>query len=137
MRDRWHILLTNVSSDVTAKELFEIYALGWNIETRFKAWKQSLNLGKVFKGVSNEDHYEFLILAVLIQQLIGFNLAARLSQLKKVVLSMEKLFEALSAHLSALSQSTLSDPIRLRISHVSIEKRSRQPAHVQWFNLLS
>jgi hypothetical protein len=137
VRDGWHILLTNVSSDVTAKELFEIYALRWNIETRFKAWKQSLNLGKVFKGVSNEDHYESLILAALIQQLIGFNLAARLSQLKKVVLSMEKLFEALSAQLSALSQSTLSDPIRLRISHVSIEKRSHQPAHVQWLNLLS
>ena len=136
MRDGWHILLTNFSSDVTAKELFEIYALRWNIETRFKAWKQSLNLGKVFKGVSNEDHYESLILAALIQQLIGFNLAARLSQLKKVVLSMEKLFEALSAQLSALSQSTLSYPIRLRISHVSIEKRSRQPAHVQWLNLL-
>ena len=137
VRDGWHILLTNVSSDVTPKELFEIYALRWNIETRFKAWKQSLNLSKVFKGVSNEDHYESLILAALIQQLIGFNLAARISQLKNVVLSMEKLFEALSAHLSALSQSTLSDPIRLRISHVSIEKRSRQPSHVQWFNLLS
>ena len=50
---------------------------------------------------------------------------------------MEKLFEALSAYLNALSQSTLSDPIRLRISHVNIEKRSRQPAHVQWINLLS
>ena len=87
--------------------------------------------------MSNEDHYESLILAALIQQLIGFNLAARISQLKNVVLSMEKLFEALSAHLSALSQSTLSDPIRLRISHVSIEKRSRQPSHVQWLNLLS
>jgi IS4 transposase len=62
VRDGWHILLTNVSSDVTAKELFEIYALRWNIETRFKAWKQSLNLAKVFKGVSNEDHYESLIL---------------------------------------------------------------------------
>ena len=137
VRDGWHILLTNVSSDVTPKELFEIYALRWNIETRFKAWKQSLNLSKVFKGVSNEDHYESLILAALIQQLIGFNLAARISQLKNVVLSMEKLFEALSAHLSALSQSTLSDSIRLRISHVSIEKRSRQPSHVQWLNLLS
>jgi len=137
VRDGWHILLTNVSSDVTPKELFEIYALRWNIETRFKAWKQSLNLGKVFKGVSNEDHYESLILAALIQQLIGFNLAARLSKLKNVALSMEKLFEALSAHLSSLRQSTLSAPIRLRISHISIEKRSRQPAHVQWLNLLS
>ncbi|PQJ30159.1 hypothetical protein BSZ32_17895 [Rubritalea profundi] len=83
VRDGGHILLTNVSSDVTAKELFEIYALRWNIETRFKACKQSLNLGKVFKGVNNDDHYESLILAALIQQLIGFNLAAHLSQLKK------------------------------------------------------
>lgn len=137
VRDGWHILLTNVSSDVTAKELFDIYALRWNIEIRFKAWKQSLNLGKVFKGVSNEDHYESLILAALIQQLIGFNLAARLGQLKNVVLSMEKLFEALSAHLSSLRQSTLNDPIRLRISHISIETRRRQPAHDQWLNLLS
>ena len=137
VRDGWHILLTNVNSDVTAKELFGIYALRWNIETRFKAWKQSLNLGKVFKGVSNEDHYESLILAALIQQLIGFNLAARLSQLKNVALSMETLFEALFTHLSALSQSSLSDPIRLRICQISIEKRKRQPAHDQWLNLLS
>lgn len=37
------------------------------IGTRFKAWRQSLNLSKVFKGMSNEDHYESLILAALIQ----------------------------------------------------------------------
>ncbi len=49
VRDGWHILLTNVSSEVTTKELFEIHALRWNAETRHKTWKQSLNLNKVFK----------------------------------------------------------------------------------------
>lgn len=63
--DRWHILhLTNISPDVTSRELLEIYALRCDIETQFKACKKLLNLGKGFKGVSKQDHSESLILAL-------------------------------------------------------------------------
>jgi hypothetical protein len=72
-RDGWHILLTNLDSSVSSEDLFEIYSLRWNIEVRFKAWKQALNMKQVFNTVSNYDHHQALIYAALIFQLITLN----------------------------------------------------------------
>jgi hypothetical protein len=137
VRDGWHILLTNVGTDVTAKELFDIYSVRWNIETRFKAWKQSLNLKNVFNRVSNEAHHECLILAALIQQLIGFNLATQLRKFKTISLSIEKLFEVLTTHLNSLNRNSMHHPIRFSISQISLDRRVRQSSHNQYLNLLS
>ena len=41
------------SADFKAKELFDIYEVRWSIETRFKAWKQSLNFKKTLKRCSH------------------------------------------------------------------------------------
>lgn len=66
VRDGWHLILTNLEEALNAEMLFELYSIRWNIETRFKAWKQSLDLKATLKRYSNLRHLESIALAALI-----------------------------------------------------------------------
>lgn len=125
MRDGWHILLTNLDESVSSEDLFEIYSLRWNIEVRFKAWKQAINMKQVFNTVRNYDHHQALIYAALIFQLITLNVAASL-KLGGRILSLENFSKEIASRL--LENADLGKEICFKFDprHIIMEKRKRK-----------
>ena len=125
MRDGWHILLTSLDETHTAKELFEIYRLRWNIEVRFKAWKQAINMKSLFCRASNFHHQEALIYAALIFQLIALNVAANLD-LRGEALSLENFAKGVAKSIGIVT-SAADLTFEFDPRHVLMEKRKRKP----------
>ena len=126
VRDGWHILLTNLDDEMKSEELFEIYRLRWNVEVRFKAWKQSINMKSVFKTVSNYDHLQALIYAALIFQLITLNLAAKLEIGDRVV-SLENFSSEIASRILEIVRHTKTVDFTFDSRHILMEKRKRKP----------
>ena len=125
VRDGWHILLTNLSEPVSKKDLFEMYRLRWNIEVRFKAWKQAINMKSVFNTVSNYDHHQALIYAALIFQLITLNAAANLKVGGRVV-SLENFSKEIASRLLEITNLELAVDFEFDPRHILMEKRKRK-----------
>lgn len=123
IRDGWHIMLTNLGDEVVLEELFEMYRLRWNIEVRFKAWKQAINMNQLFKRVSSYEHYESLIYAALIFQLITLHVAAQL-KIGKRALSLENFSHCVAAHILNLHKD-IAALLEFDRRHILIEKRKR------------
>ena len=125
VRDGWHILLTNLDENHSSDDLFEIYRLRWNIEVRFKAWKQAINMKSLFCRASNFHHQEALIYAALIFQLITLNVAANLD-LRGRVLSLENFSKDIAKAIGIVTR--LADlTFEFDPRHVLMEKRARKP----------
>jgi len=129
IRDGWHIILTNLSADYRATELFDFYSLRWNIELKFKAWKQSLCLKPTLKRFTNYHHLACIALAALIQQLITHHIFARIIALSKRAISYEKLSEVISSHFGSLACSNLASNIVVEERHVRMDQRKRKSLH--------
>ncbi len=125
VRDGWHILLTNLTEEVTEEELFEIYRLRWNIEVRFKAWKQAIKMKDVFDGVSNYYHYESLIYAALIFQLITLNVASAL-KIGERTLSLENFSIAVASVLVGVRVINECISMEFDPRHILMERRKRK-----------
>ncbi|MFT5905631.1 MAG: IS4 transposase [Cryomorphaceae bacterium] len=117
--------MTNLDESVSSEDLFEIYSLRWNIEVRFKAWKQSINMKQVFNTVSNYDHQQALIYVALIFQLIMLNIAASLN-LGGRVLSLENFSKEIASRF--LENTDLEKEICFKFDtrHIIMEKRKRK-----------
>ena len=126
VRDGWHLILTNLDQDVTAKELFEIYSIRWSVEIRFKAWKQSLNMKPTLKRYTNYHHLCCIARAALIQQLVVNHISMMAIVRVKRALSYEKVSEVISQQLGTLTLSSLGAPLTLEERHVWMDKRSRK-----------
>ena len=123
-RDGWHILLTSLDETHTAKGLFEIYRLRWNIEVRFKAWKQAINMKSLFCRASNFHHQEALIYAALIFQLITLNVGASLD-LRGRTLSLENFSKDIAKAIGIVTRhADLTFTFDTR--HILMEKRARK-----------
>ncbi|MEM7601380.1 MAG: IS4 family transposase [Verrucomicrobiota bacterium] len=127
IRDGWHLLITNISSEDAATEtLFAIYRMRWDIEIQFRGWKQSLNLEKALNRKSSEGHLMALILAGMIHQILGMRLRQRFEPIyRRGQLSVEKLLEELGQfHLAA---STFESIVNFKpdARHISKEERKR------------
>jgi len=129
IRDGWHLIVTSLDTDFKAKELFDLYAIRWSIETRFKAWKQSLNLKSALKRYSNFHHLCCIALVGLIHQLIINHLWIHLSAHSKRSLSYEKVSEVVTLIMSSLSLNDLNRPITIEERHVRMDKRKRKSLH--------
>jgi transposase len=125
VRYGWHLLLTNLPEKITKEELFEIYRLRWNIEVRFKAWKQAIRMKDVFDGVSNFYHYESLIYAALIFQLITLNVAASL-KIGDRTLSLENLSVAVASILVGIRMINECISFEFDSRHILMERRKRK-----------
>lgn len=125
VRDGWHILLTNLDENHDSEELFEIYRLRWNIEVRFKAWKQAINMKALFRRSSNFHHQESLIYAALIFQLITLNVAAQLN-LKGKALSLENFSKEISQSIKVVTRRSHRLTFEFDDRHITMEKRSRK-----------
>ena len=126
LRDGWHILLTNLDEQHSRERLFEIYRLRWNIEVRFKAWKQALNLQNVFRRRSNFHHQEALIYAALIFQLLTLNLAASLD-LGTKCLSLENFSKEIRSMIQAITRHSPEMLFEVDLRHIVTESRRRKP----------
>ena len=75
IRCQWHIVVSNIPREIlSAKQVAELYRCRWNIEIIFRAWKQSANLGKALNRKSNEDHFQALMLAGMIYQVMSLSM---------------------------------------------------------------
>lgn len=126
VRDGWHLMLTNLDETYEAKTLFELYALRWNIETRFKAWKQSIRLKEALKRYSNIYHLESVALVGFIHMLLTNHIYQRVRRATKRVISIEKLSDVITSYVFSLKLNDLWDKITLRIRHVTMEIRGRK-----------
>ncbi|MFC4992342.1 IS4 family transposase [Rubritalea tangerina] len=126
IRDGWHLILTNLDTSVSSKELFDFYATRWRVETKFKAWKQALNLKPTLKRYSNYHHLACIALAGLIHQLITTHIFSMIQSVSRRTLSYEKLSEVISSYFSSLTLSTLSDPITMEERYIRMDRRSRK-----------
>lgn len=124
VRDGWHILLTSLDEDHAMADLFEIYRLRWNIEVRFKAWKQALNMRDLFKRYSNSYHQESLIYAALIFQLITLNVAANL-KLGGRVLSLENFSVEITTAINTITREAKNLVCSFDPRHILMERRKR------------
>ena len=140
LRCHWHIIVTNIPAEMLkASAIGELYRCRWNIEIIFRAWKQSANLDKALNRQSNEHHFQALMLAGMISQVLSLSMVSMIKPLHKGKrVSLEKLFDFISQFLSkcrALEDIwfDLPDP-----RHITMEcRKDRQPLEDTWIKLLS
>lgn len=125
IRDGWHILLTSLDDDHDEEGLFEIYRLRWNIEVRFKAWKQAIRMKKLFNRASNYHHQEALIHTAMIFQLITLKVAAQLD-LSGKALSLENFAGEIARTFNTLTRSNCELSFYFDPRHIVMEKRKRK-----------
>jgi hypothetical protein len=139
IRDGWHIMLTNLSSDeFAAKDLAAIYRIRWGVEIQFRAWKQSTNMGAMLNRKSKENHITVLMLGAMIAHLLGMMIgrifATKIGMEK---LSFEKLYDVLANH--HITAECVEDIMNFQpdLRHISRDKRSRVIPFVQGVTALT
>jgi hypothetical protein len=93
IRDGWYLLVTNVSKELmTAANLFKLYAIRWQIEITFRAWKQSGKLVSALARKSNSIHLQALMLASMLLMILTMKIASLLQgSYRSILISIEKL----------------------------------------------
>ena len=138
IRDGWHLMLTNLGmADFPPKRLRAIYAARWGVEIQFRAWKQSQNLDKALKRKSGEHHLMAIVLAAMINHLIGMRMARWLRRKNGALdLSYEKLYDALAIHSHTAGYWEDILGFAPCPKHIQRDKRKRQsPLHISALGL--
>lgn len=128
LRAGWRILVTNVDpSALQARKISDIYALRWDVEIKFRAFKQSCQLSSGLKHKSGHHHIEAMVLAAMLYQLLTIHLHAKLSHKEAFQgwLSIEKLSDAFSIHLMRITNGMDSWMFDPDPRHLRYEKRKR------------
>src|SRR5690606_12847931 len=121
-------LLTNLTKEqMSVTQLMAVYRARWAVEIQFRAWKQSLNLGKALNRRSNGHHLQALVLAAMIVHQLGMRVAARIcGKVDRGRLSYEKLYDLLALCLvkaRSWSEAAAFDPAP---RHVMRDRRRRE-----------
>lgn len=131
LRDGWHLMVCNVTEvQLDTKKLTALYAVRWQIEITFRAWKQSGELLKALDRKSNAEHLETLIYASILWLVLTMKTASILQDAipkSKQVVSLEKLALDMSEHLLTLTRIKYFSDYKVYIPHVTMESRSRDP----------
>ena len=95
LRCQWHLVTTNIPREkMPERSVSELYRCRWNIEIIFRAWKQSANLDQALNRTSNEDHFQVLMLAAMIYQVLSLSVMELVRNLSSGTrISLEKLFD--------------------------------------------
>lgn len=93
LRDGWYLLVTNVNIDLmSAAKLFKLYAIRWQIEITFRAWKQSGKLVSALARKSNQVHLQALMLASLLLLILTMKITSLFQgTYSRVHISIEKI----------------------------------------------
>lgn len=140
LRCQWHLVTTNIQKEMmSAESVSELYRCRWNIEIVFRAWKQSAKLDVALNRKSNEDHFQVLMLAAMIYQVLSLSVLALIRDLSPAErISMEKLFTDWSSNIlkcREMKELWNYDP---DIRHLKNESRKdSEPLENTWIRLLS
>lgn len=128
IRDGWHLMITNLpAADFPPFRLRAIYRARWGVEIQFRAWKQANNLDKALNRRSGEHHLMAIILAAMINHLVGMRMARVLSGKKEAGdLSYEKLYDALAIHHQAARRWEEILTFAPFMKHVQRDRRKRK-----------
>ena len=104
IRDGWYLLVTNVKEDLmTASKLFKLYAIRWQIEITFRAWKQSGRLVSALARKSNLVHLQALMFASLLLLILTMKITSLLQRSdQSILISIEKLATHLAGYILGL-----------------------------------
>lgn len=140
LRCQWHLVATNIPREkMAARSVSELYRCRWNIEIVFRAWKQSANLDRALNRTSNEDHFQVLMLAAMIYQVLSLSVMALIKdQAPGKRISLEKLFDDWSAMILKCHRMCEMWDYQPDIRHLSMgARKDREPLENTWIKLLS
>lgn len=141
LRDGWHLMVCNVGKDqLDTRKLTNLYAVRWQVEIIFRAWKQSGSLVKALDRKSNAEHLNGLIYASILWLVLTMKTASILQgaiSKSKQVVSLEKLSLDISEHLLVLTNINHFADYKVYIRHVLMESRKREPLMVTGLRCLS
>ena len=140
LRCHWHLVATNIQTEMmSAKSVSELYRCRWNIEIVFRAWKQSAKLDVALNRKSNEDHFQVLMLAAMIYQVLSLSVLTLIRDLSPAQrISMEKLFTDWSSNILKCREMKELWDYAPDIRHLKNESRKdSEPLENTWIRLLS
>lgn len=128
IRDGWSLIVTNLPvKQISARKLYEIYALRWSIEIQFRALKQACRVHQSLNHKTNPFHIEAMVMAAMIFQLLTLRIHADFRHRMKrgQPPSIEKLSDAFAAHLLGLNRETLTSHFAPDPRHLTHDRRKR------------
>jgi hypothetical protein len=125
-RDDWTIHITNIGANMLdAETVALIYGLRWEIEIKFRAWKQSTGMQAALARISNRHHLRALLVAAMIFFALGLRTAQRLAQAHPGArVSFEKVCDWLSRAIT--SASGLASAVVVDIRHLNFDRRKKR-----------
>jgi len=141
LRDGWHLMVTNVSEELLDTEtLANLYAVRWQVEITFRAWKQSGDLLKALNRKSKPAHIQTLIYAAILWLVITMKTASMLQNIlrkTKKVVSLEKLSMDMIGDVLMLTDLSKMSEYSPYLKHVLMEARKREPLMATGISCLS
>jgi IS4 transposase len=140
LRCQWHLVVTNIPREkMSAQSVSELYRCRWNIEIVFRAWKQSANLDEALNRTSNEDHFQVLMLAAMIYQVLSLSVMTLVKNLSSGTrISLEKLFDDWSGMIIKCRRMEEMWDYHPDIRHLKMDAhQDRQTLEGTWMSLLS
>lgn len=127
IRDGWYLLVTNVKNDLmSATKLFKLYAIRWQIEITFRAWKQSGRLVSALARKSNQVHLQALMLASLLLLILTMKIASLLQGIySRVHISIEKIASNLATFILGINSIWHLADYNPDPRHVKYDRRPR------------
>lgn len=127
IRDEWCLLVTNVKNDLmSAMNLFKLYAIRWQIEIAFRAWKQSGKLVSALARKSNQVHLQALMLASMLLLVLTMKITSLLQRRHdRLSISIEKIAVHLAGFMLGLNSIWQLADYDPDIRHVKSERRNR------------
>jgi hypothetical protein len=127
IRDGWYLLVTNVKNDLmTAAKLFKLYAIRWQIEITFRAWKQSGKLVSALARKSNPVHLQALMLASMLLLILTMKISSLLQETyRRVHISIEKIADNLASYILGITSIWNLADYDPDPRHVKFDRRSR------------
>ena len=128
IRCDWHIIVTNVVRNLmSADNLFKLYAVRWNIEIGFRAWKQSSHLAQALARRSNQFHLQVLMLAGILLLLLILKTTRLLQGSRREQdLSIEKIADFITSALGRMSSLTELGDYHPDPRHIKMDRRNRE-----------
>lgn len=127
IRDGWYLLVTNVGKHLmTAMNLFKLYAIRWQIEITFRAWKQSGKLVSALARKSNQVHLQALMLASMLLLILTMKITSLLqSRYSRVHISIEKIADNLAGFILGINSIWHLADYDPDLRHVKSDRRNR------------
>lgn len=109
-----NLFVTNVEKEkCSAKQIYELYTLRWQIELIFKTWKSILKIHKIHP--MNALRLECVMLIKFIWVMLNWSLLKLIEEVGKIEISYHKLSRTLMSQSKSLNLTTLQSPPLLLI----------------------